>query len=88
VQANATMFQASGIPSSIFESQEMWDDLLMHGYIDHHDDPTRFFIGQLSPDQANLLIELAVRYLQSGFGDPGIGGFVQANEIRRRAGIS
>jgi hypothetical protein len=49
IQANAALFQASGVPSSLYESRELFDDLLMHGYIDHHSDPTHFFVGQLMP---------------------------------------
>ncbi len=48
VQANSALFQASGLPISLYESRELFDDLLMHGYIDHHPDPTHFNVGQLS----------------------------------------
>lgn len=41
----------------------MFDDLLMHGYIDHHDDPTHFFVGQLSAKQMDALVEVVVCYL-------------------------
>src|SRR6478672_7980184 len=87
VQANAAMFQASGVPISLYESRELLDDLLMHGYIDHHPDPTHFFIGQLSDGQRAALVEVVVRYLRAGFPDPGIGGFMGGptrDEIFRR----
>jgi len=75
LQANAALFQASGVPISLHESRDLFDDLLMHGYIDHHPDPTRFFVGQLSDAQREALVEVVVRYLRAGFPDPGIGGF-------------
>ena len=87
VQTNAALFHASGIPISLYESRELFDDLLMHGYIDHHPDPTHFVVGQLSAEQRAALVEAAVRYLQAGFPDPGIGGFMGGptrDEILRR----
>ena len=90
-EANAAILQASGVPASLYESRELFDDLLMHGYIDHHEDPTHFFVGQLSPSQRESLIEVAARYLRAGFPDPGIGGFMGSQieeEIRRRAGLT
>lgn len=76
VQANAVLFQASGVPISLYKSRELFDDLLMHGYIDHHPDPTHFFVGQLSAEQREALVEVTVRYLKAGFPDLGIGGFM------------
>lgn len=87
VQANSALFQASGVPISLYQSRELFDDLLMHGYIDHHPDPTRFFVGQLSAEQQAALVEVVVLYLRAGFPDPGIGGFLGGHardEIIRR----
>jgi hypothetical protein len=75
LQANAALFHASGVPISVYQSRDLFDDLLMHGYIDHHPDPTRFFVSQLSDAQREALVEVAVRYLRAGFADLGIGGF-------------
>jgi hypothetical protein len=90
-QANAVLLQASGVPASLYESRELFDDLLMHGYIDHHEDRTHFFVGQLSQSQMGALVEVAARYLRAGFPDPGIGGLMGARtqeEIRRRADLT
>lgn len=87
VQANATLFQASGVPISLYESRDLFDDLLMHGYIDHHSDPTHFFVGRLSAEQRAALVEVVVLYLRAGFPDPGIGGFMGGptrDEVFRR----
>jgi len=75
LQANAALFQASGVPISLYESRDLFDDLLMHGYIDHHPDPTHFFVGELSDAQREALVEVVVGYLRTGFPDPGIVGF-------------
>jgi hypothetical protein len=90
LEANADLFQRSGVPLFIYQSRELFDDLLMHGYIDHHDDPTRFAVGQLSAGQLENLIEVVGRYLRAGFPDPGVGGFMGGptrTEIFRRAGL-
>ena len=90
LDSNAVLFQGSGVPSSLYRSRELFDDLLMHGYIDHHTDPTYFGVGQLSASQQATLIEVVVRYLQAGFPDPGIGGFMGGpirDEILRRVGF-
>jgi hypothetical protein len=87
VQANAVLLQSSGVPISLYESRELFDDLLMHGYIDHHTDPTHFFVEQLSASQRAALVEIVVRYLRAGFPDPGIGGFMGGptrDEVFRR----
>jgi hypothetical protein len=87
LQANAALLQASGVPISLYESRELFDDLLMHGYIDHHDDSTHFFVGGLSAEQREALVEVAARYLRAGFPNPGIGGFMggptRAEMLRR-----
>jgi len=89
VELNADLFQRSGVPQSIYTSREMFDDLLMHGYIDHHEDPTHFFVGQLNAEQAECLIEAAARYLRAGFPDPGLALMIphSREEIYRRAGL-
>jgi hypothetical protein len=89
-QANAALLQASGVPASLYESRELFDDLLMHGYIDHHEEPTHFSVSRLSRSQVEALVEVAARYLRSGFPDPGISGLMGARtqeEILRRAGL-
>ena len=84
---NRELLVRAGVPLSVFEQHEMFDDLLMHGYIDHHIDPTRFSVDELDPLQKECLIEAIVNYLRSGFGDPGLGIF--GNDIhemiRRRS---
>jgi hypothetical protein len=49
------------VPIALYESRELFDDLLMHGYIDHHPDPMHFFVGQLLEAQRKALVEVVVR---------------------------
>lgn len=88
--ANEKLIESSGVPISLCERRELFDDLLMHGYIDHHDDPTHFSVEQLSTAQLDSLVEVVVAYLRAGFPDPGIAGIMgglSRDEIFRRAGI-
>jgi hypothetical protein len=89
LEANASLLASTGLPESIYSSQEVFDDFLMHGCIDHHPDPTGFRLEQMSPDQLRLLSEAVVRYLQAGFLSPHIGGFPEwfRSEIVRRTGV-
>ena len=72
---NRDLLVLAGVPLSVFEQQEMFDDLLMHGYIDHHTDPTRFCVDELNALQRECLVEVIVNYLRAGFPDPGLGIF-------------
>src|SRR5436305_2904351 len=72
VQANAALLRASGVPISLYESRELFDDLLMHGYIDHHPDPTHFFVGQLSAEQREALVEDGVTNIRAGSPGPAL----------------
>lgn len=88
LQANRTLLQESGVPISLRESRELFEDLLMHGCIDHHPDPTDFLVGQLSARQREALTQVIVRYLQAGFPDPGFVGFEGGQHARRCFGGS
>ena len=80
LRTNTTLFEASGLPISIYESQRLFDDFLMHAY----SAARQFSIDQLSAEQWRSLVEVAVRYLRA-FGDPGICGAIGDREqIPRR----
>ena len=89
LQETASIIQASGIPFSLFESREYFDELLMHGYIDHHDDLTHFFVGKLSDKPKDAFVEAVVRSLRAGFPDPGLGCFISPirDEVFQRLGL-
>ncbi len=69
---NAGLISRSGVPSSFFEDQRLFEDFLMHGYIDHHPDTTGFHLPQLDPEQRTAVAELAIEYLRIGLPDPGL----------------
>ncbi|HEV8581234.1 MAG TPA: hypothetical protein VGX68_19385 [Thermoanaerobaculia bacterium] len=87
LEANRESLDQAGIPGTIYEFRERFDDLLMHGCLDHHPDATRFTTDELDERQRALLIEIIVRYLRAGFGNPGLGIFGSDihNQILRRA---
>jgi hypothetical protein len=86
VHRNERSLQATGVPVSIYESHEMFIDFLMHGHIDHHDDPTRFSVGSLSVEQQSLLADVIASYFLAGFDNPGIAGLMTkiGEEARRK----
>jgi hypothetical protein len=71
-QANRELIEQTGVPRPIVETWDLFTDLLMHGYIDHHDDPTHFTIKELTPDQLELLRQLVDKYFEAGFPSPGL----------------
>ena len=66
----------------------MFVDFLMHGYIDHHADPTRFSARELSSDESVLLMDVISRYFAAGFPDPGLAiPGIDVADVYRRAGM-
>lgn len=61
----------------------------MHGAVDHHPRPYDFSVDTLTNDQRAVVQEVIVRYLVTGFADPGLGVFSsEAHEtIRREAAV-
>ena len=54
------------------EKMEMFDDFLMHGWIDHHDDPIGFTDVDMTAEQKSKFKKLIWKYFEAGFPDPGI----------------
>lgn len=71
-QANRELIARIGLPGPTVDTWDRFADLLMHGYIDHHDDPSKFFIEELTPDRYALFKELVDMYFGAGFSDPGM----------------
>lgn len=67
VARNSKTIEAAGLPEVVTESIEHWDDFLMHGYLDHHPDPTEFDVNQLSTGQYTALVQLVDSYFVSGY---------------------
>ncbi len=43
------------LPEIVLSSEAHWWDFLMHGYLDHHDDPSDFSLDNLSPEEMRCL---------------------------------
>ena len=64
---NRGVIDAAGLPELATQSISHWDDLLMHGHLDHHSDPAGFSVEQLSEEQYAALLQLAESYFASGY---------------------
>ena len=67
VARNGRVIEAAGLPHAAMESIDKWDDFLMHGYLDHHHDPSGFTVDQLSDEQYGVLLQLVESYFVSGY---------------------
>ena len=67
LEGNKELIFAAGLPELVTESVEHWDDFLMHGFLDHHEDPSRFSVDQLSERQYGSFLQLVERYFGSGY---------------------
>ena len=64
---NTDLIYKAGLPELVTKSVDHWDDFLMHGYLDHHEDPYGFRIDQLSAQQYGALLQLIESYFVSGY---------------------
>ncbi len=62
---NHSVIEAAGLPQVEIESINHWDDFLMHGCLDHHDDATGFTVDQLSNIQNAALVQFVDSYFDS-----------------------
>ena len=62
------LINGSRLPEAYIEKQPMFIDFLMHGYIDHHADPRRFTVEDMSPGEYQAFESLVREYFRSGFG--------------------
>jgi hypothetical protein len=86
-QRSSPLFERAGLPAHIYETEEHFQDFLMHGYLDHHQRPYAFTVNDIDPSQRDALRELVVSYLAAGFSDPGLGlfGSKEHDAIRQEA---
>lgn len=63
---------ASVLPGSVMATREIFEDLLMHGYLDHHEDPTSFAISKLDDEQFHSFRDMVFLYFAEGYPDPGL----------------
>ena len=69
---NRDLIAIVDLPSQVVETQERFEDFLMHGYLDHHNDPTKFSVNKLDSAKLEKLKELVDRYFEAGYLDPGL----------------
>ncbi len=67
VARNKNLIYAAGLPEPVTRSIDHWDDFLMHGYLDHHEDPHGFSVDQLSEQQYGAVLQLVESYFVSGY---------------------
>src|SRR5688572_29439816 len=67
VACNRIVTEAARLPQVVTESINHWDDFLMHGYLDHHHDPTDFTVDQLSDEQYDALLQFVDSYFAGGY---------------------
>jgi hypothetical protein len=71
-EAEKDLIEEIGLPGPTIDTWDRFADLLMHGIIDHHEDPTHFNLDDLSPEKLKLFRVLVVRYFEAGFPNPGM----------------
>jgi len=55
VRKNEAGLSECGLPEIVLKSESHWWDFLMHGYLDHHDDPSSFTVDHLSKEEMRSL---------------------------------
>jgi hypothetical protein len=69
---NRELIERIGLPTPTIETEERFEDLLMHGYIDHHGDWSGFRVDQLDEGKYKLFKRLVEQYFAAGYDDPGL----------------
>lgn len=65
--ANLALAGAAGLPEGYLGKEEIFLEFLDHGHLDHHEDPSRFEISTISPDQHQSFLLLVRNYFSAGF---------------------
>jgi hypothetical protein len=71
-QANEELIEAIGLPWATVETLDRFADLLHHRAVEHHEDPTHFFLDDLDVEKCKLFRVLVERYLEAGFSGSGM----------------
>lgn len=67
VESNRGLIATTGIPEAVLSSPDHFDDLLAHGHLAHHADPTGFAIDSLAARQYEALVTLTECYFAAGY---------------------
>ena len=76
---------ACGLPMSYLQNQNLFEDFLMHGCIDHHDDSIGVTLREMTEGEKGYLFKLVRAYFKAGFKNPGLVVFSSKEERRLRA---
>jgi hypothetical protein len=69
IDANQKIIDKTGLPSDYYATKVIWDDFLMHGYIDHHEDNYHFTVNDLKKEEYFLFVKLVEIYIEAGLCD-------------------
>jgi len=70
--ANKDLIQQIGLTTPTIETDERFIDFLMHGYIDHHDDWSKYTVSKMDAEQYKLFKLLIDKYFEAGYYDPSL----------------
>ena len=62
-----SLVEEIGLPDAVLATESHWADFLMHGWLDHHKDPTGFSVTEISPKRYPQLVELVRLYFAAGY---------------------
>ena len=79
---NQELIASIDLPSPVVETQERFEDLLMHGYLDHHEDNTNFSVDKLDSAKLEKFQALVDRYFDAGYCDPGLMAVSHEERVR------
>lgn len=85
--ANEQLIARLELPSPVVETQDRFEDLLMHGYLDHHHNPTKFSLDSLDSAKMEDFRALVDRYFETGYFDPGLMALGEEKRQRLAKGI-
>lgn len=69
---NKDLMYDTGLPLIYLESKELFDDFLMHGFIDHHDVDVEFTTDDMNDEQYKSFKILVWKYFEAGYKNPGL----------------
>ncbi len=69
---NKELILVTGLPLEYYMKQELFEDFMMHGYIDHHIVESNIAIDHLNEYQINKLKIFTEAFFEYGFLNPGI----------------
>jgi hypothetical protein len=66
LKQHADLIVAAGLPQVVLSDEDHWWDFWDHAFLDHHPDPTKFTVDQLSVRQKAALLRLLLNWKADG----------------------